>query len=354
MGNKPTKVEDTAERAKSKDIEKDLAKEKRLLEKELKLLILGAGESGKSTFLKQIKMIYGQGFTAADIINYKDLIFTNVIKTLQDIIAAIKDDETALQIDQSMFESVAHISTLKVGHEHRFHPADVAAVKALWGDEGVKACWSKRHLYQIYANTDYFFHEIDRVSVADYQPTDTDILKLRMPTTGIVETVFELDGYKFRVLDVGGQRSERKKWVVCFPDVTVVIFVVAISEFNQELYEDKTQNRLMESLKLFDEMVNCEHFKNTPVILFLNKEDLLREKLEKGQTIATIFPEYTGGSDFDNTVNFIKDQFMSLNKNKTREIFTKVTNATDKKNMKYVFDAVTSVLMNARISSTGL
>jgi len=210
MGNKPTTPVNTNEREKSREIDATLQKDKRGMEKELKLLLLGAGESGKSTFLKQMKMIYGNGFTAADIINYKDLIYTNVVKGLQDLINATKSETSPKQIDPSIAGSVSHILSLRVGHQHKFEGADVEAVKNVWGDEAIKLCWAKRHLYQIYANSDLFFNEIERVSVPDYQPTDTDILKLRMPTTGIVETVFELESYKFRVLDVGGQRSERR------------------------------------------------------------------------------------------------------------------------------------------------
>jgi len=277
-----------------------------------------------------------------------------VVKGLQDLIYATKSETSPKQIDPSIAGSVSHILSLRVGHQHKFEGADVEAVKNVWGDEAIKLCWAKRHLYQIYANSDLFFNEIERVSVPDYQPTDTDILKLRMPTTGIVETVFELESYKFRVLDVGGQRSERKKWMVCFPDVTAVIFVTAISEFDQELYEEKNQNRLIESLRLFDEMINSDHFKNTPIILFLNKDDLFKDKLEKGHDVRMAFPEYTGGNDYERATDFIRHEFAKMNKNSKREIFPKITNATDKKNMKYVFDAVTSVILNARIQATGM
>lgn len=39
---------------------------------------------------------------------------------------------------------------------------------------------------------------------------------------------------------MGGQRSERKKWIHCFEDVTAIIFCVAMSEYDQVLHEDET------------------------------------------------------------------------------------------------------------------
>jgi len=354
MGPKYSVATNKEEKEKNKEINRELALHKQQIDRELKLLLLGTGESGKSTFLKQMKMIYGHGFTALDIINYKDLIYTNVVRGMQDLINAVRSDPAMPQISPANNAYCTHILGMKILHEHKFSALDADSIRAVWADEATKQCWQRRHLYQIYANTDLFFSDIDRVSAWDYQPTDTDILKLRMPTTGIVETVFELESIKFRVVDVGGQRSERKKWVLCFTDVTVVLFVVALSEFDQDLYEERKQNRIQESLQLFDEMINNEQFKNTAVILFLNKEDLLREKLGKGHSLAKAFPEYTGGQDYDNVTTYVRDQFLKLNRNSKRDIFSKITNATDKTNMKYVFDAVTAVILNSRIAAQGI
>lgn len=61
-----------------------------------------------------------------------------------------------------------------------------------------------------------------------------------MKTTGITETTFQVQGLEYRVLDVGGQRSERRKWIHCFENVTALIFIVSLSEYDQVLYEDQT------------------------------------------------------------------------------------------------------------------
>ena len=76
-----------------------------------------------------------------------------------------------------------------------------------------------------------------------------------------------------------GQRNERRKWIHCFQDVNAIVYCVATSAYDLVLEEDEQTNRLSESLELFDRTINNLWFKETPVILFLNKIDLLREKV---------------------------------------------------------------------------
>lgn len=84
-----------------------------------------------------------------------------------------------------------------------------------------------------------FFADVDRLFAKDYLPTDQDILRTRLRTTGITETIFELGNLTYRMFDVGGQRSERKKWIHVFDNVQVVLFLVAISGYDHVLVEDR-------------------------------------------------------------------------------------------------------------------
>ena len=99
-------------------------------------------------------------------------------------------------------------------------------------------------------------------------------------------------------IDVGGQRTERKKWIHCFDDVLLVMFLAAISEYDQVLEEDEKTNRLTESLTLFGTILSYKWFKyvikhsflfqsisptprrDSSIALFLNKKDLLEEKIQ--------------------------------------------------------------------------
>lgn len=117
---------------------------------------------------------------------------------------------------------------------------------------------------------------IVRILQPSFVPTDQDILRSRAMTNGIIQTDFLIDKNLFQMFDVGGQRGERKKWIHCFENVTAILFIASLSEFDQVLREDDTKNRMIESLNLFEGMINLPWFKNVPVLLFLNKEDLFK------------------------------------------------------------------------------
>ncbi|CAN0405299.1 unnamed protein product, partial [Discosporangium mesarthrocarpum] len=107
---------------------------------------------------------------------------------------------------------------------------------------------------------------------------------------------YEIDGSTFEMYDVGGQRNERKKWIHCFDDVTAVIFVAALSEYDQCLFEDANTNRMCEAIDLFNEICNNRFFSESSMILFLNKKDLFAEKIQKVD-IKTVdkFSDFQGG-----------------------------------------------------------
>lgn len=93
-------------------------------------------------------------------------------------------------------------------------------------------------------------------------------------TMGIQETILEVKSRTLHFIDVGGQRSERRKWINVFENIQVLLFIIAISEYDQKLREDKTVSRVAESEMLFDQMINSRWFRSSQCIIFFNKVDL--------------------------------------------------------------------------------
>ena len=151
---------------------------------------------------------------------------------------------------------------------------------------------------------------------------------------GLVETTFTRGKFSISLIDVGGQRSERKKWLHCFDSVNAVVFVVAMSEYDQVLAEDDTVNRMKESLNIFSTICNIKWFLKASMLLFLNKKDVFDEKIVYAR-ITQCFPEYTGADDKFEASNYIWKQFAAQN-TCNRGIYFHFTNAKDTQNINIV------------------
>jgi len=147
--------------------------------------------------------------------------------------------------------------------------------------------------------------------------------------------------------------SERKKWIHCFENVTTILFLVAISEYDQLLFEDETVNRMQEALTLFDSICNSRWFINTSIILFLNKIDRFRDKLPVSP-MKHYFPDYEGGDNETAACDYILNRFVSLNQSDTKNIYTHFTCATDTTQIRFVMAAVNDIIIQENLKRCGL
>ncbi|KAG8505182.1 Guanine nucleotide-binding protein G(olf) subunit alpha [Galemys pyrenaicus] len=132
------------------------------------------------------------------------------------------------------------------------------------------------------------------------------------------------------MFDVGGQRDERRKWIQCFNDVTAIIYVAACSSYNMVIREDNNTNRLRESLDLFESIWNNRWLRTISIILFLNKQDMLAEKVLAGKSkIEDYFPEYANYTvPEDATPDAGEDPKVTRAKFFIRDLFLRISTAT--------------------------
>ncbi|KAF8718535.1 hypothetical protein AX14_011803 [Amanita brunnescens Koide BX004] len=347
-----TGVDDEA-KARNDEIENQLKKDRIMAKNEIKMLLLGAGESGKSTVLKQMKLIHHGGYNEQERESYKEIIFSNTIQSMRAILEALS--QLDLQLNPQNDARRATILALPPQIESDVLPPDVAdAVRSLWRDHAVKEAVRRSREFQLNDSAVYYFNAIDRMSSPGYTPTDQDILRSRVKTTGITETTFKVGELTYRLFDVGGQRSERKKWIHCFENVTALVFLVSLSEYDQMLYEDESVNRMQEALTLFDSICNSRWFVKTSIILFLNKIDLFAEKLPVSP-LSDYFQDYTGGNNYDAACDYLLHRFVSLNQSAaTKQIYAHYTCATDTNQIKFVLSAIQDILLQLHLRECGL
>eukprot|EP00472_Partenskyella_glossopodia_P012046 CAMPEP_0197516912 /NCGR_PEP_ID=MMETSP1318-20131121/1861_1 /TAXON_ID=552666 /ORGANISM="Partenskyella glossopodia, Strain RCC365" /LENGTH=326 /DNA_ID=CAMNT_0043066043 /DNA_START=96 /DNA_END=1076 /DNA_ORIENTATION=+ len=312
----------------------------------IKILFLGTGESGKSTIFKQIQILAGEDFQDHERENFRTIIRRNMVATMQELVDACGDRleeklrpqaEIVLQADDLMED----VWTRDLS----------GAVEDLWIESKViREIFINRGNLHFPDTVEYFFDRIQRITEPKYLPDHADILRARNRTTGINEKKFLIHDVKFTFTDVGGQRNERRKWIHCFEGVTAVMFVVAISEYNQILYEDESVCRFTEALNEFSKIAKDETFEESGMILFLNKIDLLEDKL-KHFSFRGCFG-YQGEDDPNEVKLYIRDLFLSR-VTTGKHVYAYFTCGLDTENINRVFKACQKTVLSKNLEKMG-
>lgn len=340
-------------RRRSREIDAMLARERRAVRRLVKILLLGAGESGKSTFLKQMRIINGQEFDKKALLDFRDTIYENILKGMRVLV----DARDKLGISWQSCENEKQ-GMLVMSWEGRVggsgvEPSEfqlyVMALSTLWADTGIQEAYARRSEFQLSESVKYFLDNLDRIGQLNFIPSKQDILFARKATKGIVEHDFIIKKIPFKMVDVGGQRSQRQKWFQCFDGITSILFMVSSSEYDQVLMEDRRTNRLVESMNIFETIVNNKLFLNVSIILFLNKTDLLVEKI-RTVDIRKNFPEYRGDPRrLEDVQAFLVQSFSRKRRNRGKPLFHHFTTAVDTENIRFVFHAVKDTILQENL-----
>ncbi|KAL0955378.1 hypothetical protein HGRIS_001626 [Hohenbuehelia grisea] len=345
---------DRAGKVRSDQIDKQLEEDSKKFKRECKILLLGSGESGKSTIVKQMKIIHQNGFTREELETYRPIVYKNVLDSAQAIVLAMRK----IGVEPTDYSNKAladQIVEYRLDQSTGFilSPEIAGAIHQLWKDPIIpKVMDEHSSSFYLMDSASYFFSEVQRIGQPGFIPTETDVLRARAKSTGITETRFNMGQLSIHMFDVGGQRSERKKWIHCFESVTSIIFCTALSEYDQVLLEERNQNRMVESLVLFESVINSRWFLRTSIILFLNKIDVFKNKLPK-VPLERYFPEYAGGTDINKAAKYILWRFMQANRARL-SVYPHLTQATDTTNIRLVFAAVKETILQNALKDSGI
>ncbi|EEP79588.1 guanine nucleotide-binding protein alpha-3 subunit [Uncinocarpus reesii 1704] len=347
----PDEIVDLKKR--SQMIDKKLEEDSKRLRRECKILLLGSGESGKSTIVKQMKIIHQNGYTVEELSMCRLTVYKNLLECAKSLVTAMYDFNI-LPSSSRVREFMDYLDEYSIDPDPNtpLDPKVGEAVTYLWNDPCIPAVLDRQNEFYLMDSAPYFFDEVKRISMPDYIPNEADVLRARTKTTGIYETRFTMGQLSIHMFDVGGQRSERKKWIHCFENVTSIIFCVALSEYDQVLLEESNQNRMMESLVLFDSVVNSRWFMRTSIVLFLNKVDLFRQKLARSP-LSRYFPDYSGGNDINRAAKYLLWRFNQVNRAHLN-LYPHLTQATDTSNIRLVFAAVKETILQNALKDSGI
>jgi len=275
------------------------------------LLLLGSAGVGKSTVVKQLTCSIGEGFGSVERVLFLEAIYENLITTCKTIIEHCTKDDAAIESHQNALEKMEAFSDIKEDLDLKSiraigsGTADRATVNnvqdqmkkirdlvhEIWCEPSVKGS-----LVDIRESLDFelilkleccmYFLDVksnwDRLSSADFLPNDEDIIRLRLPSQGIVNYEFAFEEFQFMLRDVGGQLHHQESWREGFDGASAALFVINLCDYRNFNNKDgKKENALEQTRKLLMKVAVTEGFGQLPYVLLFNKIDKFHEDIKR-------------------------------------------------------------------------
>ncbi|TFK34970.1 G-protein alpha subunit [Crucibulum laeve] len=243
-------------------------------------------------------------------------------------------------------------------------------MKTLWMDVAVRGVLKKRKM-RLEDSAGFFLNDIDRIATRTYEPSDDDVVRARLRTLGVQEYRIPFEqsmgqsqlfpgsigdfGKEWILYDVGGSRTIRHAWVPYFDNVNAIIFLAPISCFDERLLEDSRVNRLEDSFLLWRTVCSSKLLSKTPLILFLNKCDLLKRKLRSGVLVKNYLPSFANRpNDAPTVVKYLKEKFRDISKQyspEPRVTYYYATSVTDTKATATTLQTVRDSILREHLKS---
>eukprot|EP01084_Bolivina_argentea_P075312 136528_1 len=332
--------------AANKEINNKMAVEQSKQARSLSMLLLGAGGSGKTTVFKQMEKLYNGKIEEKQMESAKEDIRRNILNDIYDLSkyniqlnSGNTTDDFVLS-DSELTEMCYRIASWQSKYIFDSTGSQLTAelakeISLLWKDDAMKKTWNKRKNSHIMDNTPYFFEKVEEIASNKYVATFDDFVRVRDQTTGIIHKEFlaatDFGQYTFSVTDVGGQRAERRKWMRLFDNISVVVYIMSLSAYDQHLYEDNTKNCWDETLELFYKTSHERAFDTTDWVIFFNKVDIFEKKIL--QTPFTVYqPNFNElwKNNSGKVKEYIRDEF-------THRFYDGLTKERKKKEVIYIF-----------------
>jgi guanine nucleotide-binding protein subunit alpha len=272
----------------------------------VKVLLLGASGGGKTTLLNTLQL-----FTEAERVKHDEsylrtLVWQNALDSVRAVLRTMEELGTDSELTASARRLLLE-PCCECGHDPALNPqhatevaTNISFLSSLTEFQEATR-WRNRckETYQFHDNNEYYIENINRLAEQAAHrsaATDGDLLRTRVTTTGIHQVTITYQGFQFCVYDVGGERSERKKWIHVFKDVSAVIYPVDTIGYGRSLREDLDGDRMDEQFKLFESVSNSLWFARSSFIIVFTKMDLLTQYLKEEDVdaflrICKIIPE---------------------------------------------------------------
>jgi guanine nucleotide-binding protein subunit alpha len=309
---------DAAATIRSQAIDRRLEEDATWLRRETKIVLLGAYGSGKDLIMRQMKVLYAEGYPQDERITYRYQVRTTVRLLIHAMVDLIKDTGINLpgELNQDFAILLNEIETVQTD---TITPAGVRAVQNIWESESFSTLYVRNFEMDFPLYAPYFATQIERISAEDYIPTEADIIRLNTGIGAIQELRFTWDELDVHLFNIGRRYlpdSFKARWFHQLENATALVYTVDVSTYDRAYVGTKTP--LFDDFATFENWIQNPLFANSSIILLLNNFTRFREKLPHSP-LETFFPDYYPSVTVDAETSarqYILKRFKDVNVNR--------------------------------------
>ena len=274
---------------------------------DVRIMLYGYHECGKTTLWRQFKRIYCNGFSEDERYDFSHHIKINLISDIQNFIDSIENNDQ--EISEELEPSIAKIKDLQINEDEI---TDEIAEEI----ELIYQKFKKNRFYDsnlMNDNFSFFLENARRIAKESYIPTDEDIIKSQIRNQVLFMKFIINNAIKAFLVDIGGARMENSKWQEFCQKIDYFIFVVSLSDFDQFTFDDDKVKRTEKSINIFKKFINSPTFSQKPIFLVLNKTDVFEKKLKYfPEKFKETYPKYDGSlNDVQSCIEHVKKCYLS-------------------------------------------
>ena len=291
-------------------------------EANLRIIFLGPGDTGKSTFASQIDSIYNS-IDSSIIDEYAKQIKQIIILDAKAVIEQV--EKNGQQVSDKLQKGVISLKESAVNPE-ALTESLATTISDLWNDPTFKTAFGQIS-NRLHENVEEFFIKATEIAKSDFKPTFEQIFKASIPTKGYRTHQIKINQYNTEIVEIGGEKTERENWHHAYKDVDLIVYVASLSDFNQTMTNEPDTQRTQDALSLFSQIAANPLFATTPIFLLLNKSDVFGRKLAKDfEAFKRAYPGFSGdSSQVQEAISHVKEAYMrQLDKDRPKEAWVEV------------------------------
>lgn len=300
-------------------IDRALQEDATTLRRETKLVLMGDRNSGKQLIMKQMKVLYAEGYyPTEERRGYRDAVRSTVRLLVHSIIDLLKD--TGINLPRELNQEFAILlHEVETVDTHQITPEAAQAIDSIWSCPEFSNLFIRNFEIDFPQYAAYFAQEIARIGSPDYIPNEADIIRLNTGNSGIKELRFNWDELDVHLFNIGGHIPEqfRKRWFHQLEGATSLMYVVDVSQYDRPYLGQPNESQLLEDFATFEGWASSEKFSHSSIILLLNNFTRFREKLPHSP-LRTFFPDFMPSEADPETSarQYILRRFKDVNRNR--------------------------------------